>query len=88
MGKLKSWISIKSLTPPYTILSIKFPIVPASKSPVIQNQICFLLYNRTIAHIPTILIPIIILNGTGNDREIPVLSAGVIKRLCSRYFTL
>lgn len=41
IGKLKSHILIKSLTPPYNILSMRFPIVPAIKNMVIIRPIFF-----------------------------------------------
>lgn len=88
MGKLNIWISIKSLTPPKKILSIKFPKVPAMSNVVIIRLIFFVINSRIKAHIPAKLIIIIMMIGTGNDREIPSLNTGVNREISSRILIL
>ena len=78
IGKLKIPILIKSLTHPYIILSIKLPTVPAIKNAIGSRQSFFLANNRIKSAIPIILIIIVMISGTGNDREIPLFNIGRI----------
>ena len=70
-------MSIKSLTPPRNILSIKFPNVPVINNAAITRLIFLVVKSRMNAAIPTKLIIMMKMSGTGNDREIPSLNAGV-----------
>lgn len=88
MGKLNIFILIKSLTPQRKTLSIRFPVVPAINMIAISQEIFFVKNNQTNPYIPIILITIIIMNGTGNDREIPVLNVGRISVVSLRYLRL
>ena len=56
IGKLNIQISIKSLTPLYTSLSMKFPIVPAIKNMVIIRPVFLLTKSRINTPTPTRLI--------------------------------
>lgn len=88
MGKLNIFILIKSLTPHKKILSIRFPIVPPINKIAISHVIFLFINSQTNAPIPIILTAIIIMNGTGNDREIPVLNVGRISVVSLRYLRL
>jgi len=78
MGKLKMFILIKSLTPQYMSLSTKFPMVHAINNAV-MNRLTFSFINNQInTPIPSMLITMTIIMGTGNDREIPLFNTGRI----------
>ncbi len=76
---------IKSLTPPKSTLSARFPIVPAKKSTKIRSEKCFFLHNQKKSQIPTNEIPITIGKYKPIPREIPVLKTGSkIRSSCPR----
>lgn len=84
-GKLKNSILMKSLTPPSHILSIRFPAVHAIRNAVVNRCIFFLMKRNIKAPIPIRLIPMMMANGTGNDRDIPKLNTGFIRTISLRY---
>gem|GEM_PF-4234874 len=88
IGKLNIPTLIKSLTPPYTILSTKFPIVPPINNVATNRQIFLLVNNQINAHIPKTLIIMMMMKGTGNDREIPLFNTGKIYVVSFRYLKL
>jgi hypothetical protein len=88
MGKFKIFMFIKSLTPHKITLSIKLPVVPAINTAAISQCIFFVMNNQTNAQIPSILMVNIRIKGTGNDREIPLLSTGRINVVSFRYLKL
>jgi len=67
---------------------MKFPRVPAIKNAVMNRLIFFIMNNRMNAPIPSMLIVKMMMNGMGNDQEIPVLNAGEISDVWSRYIRL
>ena len=87
-GKLNTPTLMKSLTPQYVSLSMKFPAVPAIKNAVINRLIFFMAKSRMNAMIPAMLTAMIKMKGTGNDRDIPVFNVGRINEVCSRYLRL
>lgn len=86
IGKLNIPMLMKSLTPPYTSLSMRFPAVPAINNVVTTNPILFFTNNRINAPIPSMLTHKIRINGKGNDREIPVFNTGRINIESCIYF--
>ena len=81
-------ILIKSLTPPKKILSITFPKVPPMSNAAIVRLIFLLVKSRIKTAIPPMLINMMMMSGTGNDREIPSLNAGVNREMSSRNLLL
>lgn len=88
MGKFNIFMFIKSLTPHKTTLSIRLPVVPAINIAAISRCIFFVMNNQTNPQIPSTLMVIIRIKGTGNDREIPLLSTGRITVVSFRYLKL
>lgn len=78
-------MSIKSLTPPKNILSMRFPAVPAINNTVMIRFVFFVKNSRINAPIPAKLITKTRMSGTGNDREIPLLNAALNRGNVSRY---
>ena len=70
------------------ILSIKFPSVPAINNAAILRLTFLLANSRINAAIPITLIHMMIKNGTGNDREIPLFKAGRMSVVSFRYLKL
>jgi len=70
------------------ILSAKFPMVPAINTAAILRLTFLFANSRINAAIPKILILMMMKNGTGNDREIPLFSAGRMSVVPSRYLRL
>ena len=88
IGKFNMPILIKSLTPPKKILSITFPKVPPMSNAAIVRLIFLLVKSRIKTAIPPMLINMMMMSGTGNDREIPSLNAGVNREMSSRNLLL
>lgn len=72
---------IKSLTHHKKILSMRFHMVHDTKNIVARFHIIFLWYQSKIMIHMMMLNPITRIIFTGNDREIPVLNAGSIKKI-------
>lgn len=85
IGKSNICMLIKSLTPPSQILSIKLPNVPAKKNAIGIRKICFWVYIRYIPIMMMMVMMMVTMMGTGRDRAIPVLNAGVIRK-CVKIF--
>lgn len=85
IGKLNMRMSMKSLTPHKAILSIRFPAVPAMRNAAVVRLIFLIIYSRINTPIPIALIAMMMRNGNGNDREIPVLNVGRMNAVSSIY---
>lgn len=88
MGKFKMFMFIKSLTPHKITLSIRLPVVPEISAAAISRCIFFVMNSQMNAQIPSTLMSNIRIKGTGNDREIPLLSTGRINIVSFRYLKL
>lgn len=69
-------------------LSIRFPIVPQINAAEIIRPNFLVANSRINIPTPIMLIVMVMKNGTGSDREIPLFNAGQISEICSRYLRL